>query len=410
MQRASQVLPDASLNAWAIRDEVACVIAYGVGSHIYDTDGREYVDFVSGSGPGLLGHAHPAVVAAVQEQVAKGTQFYALSEPTIELAEMLTSAIPCAELVKFTSSGAEATFQALRLARAFTGREKIMRFAGAYHGHHDYSQVGASAGIPDAIADLVVTAPFNDGDETSALVERHGDDLAAVIVEPLQRLTPPRDGFLPALRELTTDRGILLIFDEIVTGFRLAWGGAQERYGVIPDLACYGKIVGGGLPLGAVAGPREIIERTSPRRPRGEAVWASGTLNGNPLAAAAGLAALKTLQHPGIYGELEKIGQALFKRFSEIAAASDLPLQMLGDPVMIGVAFGDGDPLDPTTQQRGDVGLRSRLEVELFKRGVFANVGAKFYLSIQHDEADVEKAAVALEQALDALERRDGNA
>ena len=390
-----------------MRDEVACVIARGAGSHVFDEDGREYIDYVCGSGPGILGHAHPAVVAAVQAQVAKGTQFYALTEPTIELAETLTSAIPCAELVKFTSSGAEATFQALRLARAFTGREKIMRFAGSYHGHHDYSQVGASAGIPAAIGDLVVTATYNDLDETAALIERHGDELAAVIVEPFQRLTPPRDGFLSGLRQLTADSGILLVFDEIVTGFRLAWGGGQERYGVVPDLACYGKIIGGGLPLGAVAGPREIIERTSPRRPRGESVWASGTLNGNPLVTSAGLATLRTLKQPGTYEGLAKIGESLLDRFNEIAAASELPLRTLGDPVMIGLCFGDGDPLDPSTQQRGDVALRNRLEVELFKRGVFANVGAKFYVSTQHDEADVDNTAVALEQALEALERHE---
>jgi glutamate-1-semialdehyde 2,1-aminomutase len=392
-----------------MKDEVACVIASGAGSHIYDTDGREYVDFVSGSGPGLLGHAHPAVVAAVQEQIGKGSQFYALTEPTIELAEMLTSAIPCAEVVKFTSSGAEATFQALRLARAVTGREKIMRFAGSYHGHHDYAQVGSSAGIPAAIGDLVVTATYNDADDTAALIESNGDELAAVIVEPFQRLTPPRDGFLPALRQLTADRGILLIFDEIVTGFRLAWGGGQERYDVIPDLAAYGKIIGGGLPLGAVAGPREIIERSSPRRPRHESVWASGTLNGNPLAASAGLATLNTLQRPGTYERLAKIGESLFERLSEIAAGSELPLQTLGDPVMIGLCFGDGDPLDPSTQQRGDVALRNQLEVELFKRGVFANVAAKLYLSTQHDEMDVENTAAALKAAVEALERREVN-
>jgi glutamate-1-semialdehyde 2,1-aminomutase len=211
---------------------------------------------------------------------------------------------------------------------------------------------------------------------------------------------------LSALRELTADRGILLIFDEIVTGFRLAWGGAQERYGVIPDLASYGKVIGGGLPLGAVAGPREIIERSSPRRSRGESVWASGTLNGNPLAAAAGVATLLTLQEPGTYEKLAKIGGMMFERFSEIAAASELPLQTLGDPVMIGLCFGAGDPFDPSTQQRGDVALRNQLEVELFKLGVFANVAAKFYLSTQHDEADVDHAAAALEQALAVLERQ----
>jgi glutamate-1-semialdehyde 2,1-aminomutase len=281
-----------------------------------------------------------------------------------------------------------------------------MRFAGAYHGHHDYSQVGSSAGIPAAIADLVVTATYNDIEGTAALIERNGNELAAVIVEPFQRLTPPRDGFLAALRQLTSDWGIILVFDEIVTGFRLAWGGGQERYGVVPDLACYGKIIGGGLPLGAVAGPREVIERTSPRRPKPESVWASGTLNGNPLAAAAGVAALKTLQQPGVYEGLANIGGSLFKRCTEIAAAAELRLQVLGDPVMIGLAFGDGDPFDPGTQQRGDVALRSQLEVELFKRGVFANVAAKLYLSIQHDEADVETTAQTLEQALEAIEQK----
>jgi glutamate-1-semialdehyde 2,1-aminomutase len=409
LRRASQVLPDAAINAWVMRDEVACVISRGSGSHIYDCDGNEYIDWVVGSGPGILGHCHPAVIAALEAQLAKGPHFYALSEPTIELAEMLTSAIPCAELVKFTSSGAEATFQALRMARAFTGREKIMRFAGSYHGHHDYAQVGLSAGVPDAIGELVVTGTYNDVDEAAALIERHGAELAAVIVEPFQRVTPPRDGFLSTLRQLTADAGIVLIFDELVTGFRLAWGGGQERYGIIPDLATYGKIIGGGLPLGAIVGRGEIIELSSPRRPAGEFAAGSGTLNGNALAASAGLATLRTLQEPRTYEKLARTGQSLIDRFNEIAAASELPLQVLGDHALIGLCFGEGDPFDPATPQRGDVALRNQLEIEFFKRGVFVNLPAagKLYFSTEHDDADVENTAAALEHALEVLEQRD---
>jgi glutamate-1-semialdehyde 2,1-aminomutase len=403
-ERARHVLPGGSINNWRMHDEMACAMRQGAGGHIFDYDGNEYVDFVLGSGPGILGHCHPAVVRALEAQIAAGTQFYTLTEPTIELAELLVDGLPHAELVKFTSSGAEATFQALRLARATTGREKIMRFKGAYHGHHDYAQSGTSDGIPHAVSDLVVTGTYNDADGACELIEQHRGELAAVIVEPFQRTIPPRDGFLAALRRATSEHGVLLIFDELVTGFRIAWGGGQERYGVTPDLATYGKILGGGLPLGAVAGPRDIMDRSSSLRAKSEFVAISGTLNGNPLATSAGLATLTTLKAHGTYERLAETGTSLVAGFHELVAKTSLPLQVLGDHMLMGLSFGNGDPFDPRTFQSGDAALRDRLEIGLFKRGVFVNLAAKFYLSTQHDQADVDRTLDALEATLAEIE------
>jgi glutamate-1-semialdehyde 2,1-aminomutase len=352
----------------------------------------------------IVGHCHPQVTAALEEQIARGTQFYTLTEPAIELCELLVAAIPCAERVKLVSSGAEATFQALRVARAATGRTRVMKFAGAYHGHHDYAMYGsglATAGIPGVVADAVVTGTYNDADSATALIERHRGDLAAVIVEPVQRNTSPRAGFLEALREATSAHGVVLIFDELVTGFRVAWGGGQERFGVTPDLATYGKAIGGGLPVAAVAGREELMRHVDPRRSAAaDYVYASGTLNGNPLGAAAGLATLKVLGAPGVFARLEAISERLRDGLRAAAAAADFPVQVVGEGAMAAVLFADGDPLDPATAARSDAARRRRTEIELVRRGFLVNLPAKLYISTEHDEAQVDATAAAFGQAL----------
>ncbi len=317
---AERVLPGAGLGGYALPEDVRFIFHRGEGAHIQDVDGRWYIDYVGGAGANILGHAHPAVIEAVHEQVGKGLHFFGgLSDVAVELAETLVRLIPCAERLIYTTTGSEATFYALRMARAFTGKDKILKFEGAYHGNHDYASVSlfpsaaanyphASAdtgGVPEALPPTVLVAPYNDLEAVERIVQAHKDELAAIIVEPVQRIIFPRPGFLQGLREICDRYGLLLIFDEVVTGFRLALGGGQEYYGVTPDLASYGKIVGGGGPLGCVAGRAEIIERANPKH-KGQADYAyiNGTLHGNPVAAAAGLATIGELEKPGFYAAL----------------------------------------------------------------------------------------------------------
>ncbi|MDA0991460.1 MAG: aminotransferase class III-fold pyridoxal phosphate-dependent enzyme, partial [Verrucomicrobia bacterium] len=297
-------------------DDRAIVFSRGRGAHLFDVADREFIDFTCGGGALLLGYDHPEIIAAVKQQIHKASHFLGISNvPAIEFAAELLEVIPCADLIRYTSSGAEATFMAMRLARAFSRREKVLKFEGAYHGHHDYSMwsyspsdaveypqpVVDTAGVPGCIADTVLIAPYNDLDTTAKIVRGEANALAAIIVEPVQRLVGPRPGFLEGLRALADEVNVVLIFDEAVTGFRHALGGAQQRFGVIPDLACYGKSLGGGLPMAAVAGRRDIMELCDPRvkgsDPR--AVYFSGTSFGNPVACAAGRAMLGVLKRPG---------------------------------------------------------------------------------------------------------------
>jgi len=399
LDRASAALPDGYLGIFALPREVAFVVDRAEGCYLIDAEGRRYIDCVLGSGPMILGHLPEPVAEALREQLSRGTQFYTLNEPAIRLAEELQATIPCAELIKFTSTGAEATFHCLRLARAFTGKQKILRFAGGYHGHHDYAMAGGSEGIPDAVAGSVLTAPFNDLAAAVEIIERHRHELAAVIVEPVHRSTPPRAGFLEGLRDATRKHDVLLVFDEVVTGFRVALGGGQELYGVVPDLAAYGKIIGGGLPLGAVAGGHEIM-RLSGRERR---VFFSGTLSGNPLAAAAGAAIVATLRRAPPYDRLEAIGAQLERALADVATRSPIPLLLTRVGSMVGISVGSGDPYDPGTVLKSDVAARRQLEIELARRGVFANLGTKLYLSSEHGEVEIQQVAQAVEEAARAI-------
>ncbi|HET7874312.1 MAG TPA: aminotransferase class III-fold pyridoxal phosphate-dependent enzyme, partial [Methylomirabilota bacterium] len=298
LQKAMRLLPGGVLGGYYVPQELSFIVSEARGARLYDLSGREYIDYILGSGPLVLGHAHPAVVAAVERQLRRGTTYFQLSEPTLELAEEICRALPCAEQIRFTSSGTEATFYALRVARAFRKKDKILKFEGGFHGMHDYSLMSVgprepkaypwptpdSAGIPHVIQEQVLIAPFNDLAETEAILDAHHRDLAAVIMEPFQRLIVPDRAFLTGVREITRRLGIPLVFDEIVTGFRFAYGGAQEYYGVVPDLAAVGKIVGGGFPLAAVVGRRDIMRHLGPDLDgTPEFVAQAGTLSGNPI-------------------------------------------------------------------------------------------------------------------------------
>lgn len=392
-------MPGGVLASFLLPSDLAFVVRSATSSAVIDCDGRRYVDYVMGSGPLILGHCHPLVNEAIARQLPRGTHYYTLNEPAIRLAEVLVEAIPCAERVKFTSTGAEATFQSLRLARAATGRRKVLRFRGSYHGHHDYGVASQFAGVPPEVADTVVMGEFNDEPGTTQLVELHADDLAAIIVEPFQRAVPPAPGFLQFLRSITSRFGIVLVFDEVVTGFRLGWEGAQGRYGVLPDLASYGKIIGGGLPLGAVAGRADILDLSDPGNPSPNAVFFSSTLNGNPLAAAAGLATLDVLRTTNAYEMLELRGEQLRAALRAASADAPKPILITGDGAMVGVTVTSGDPYDPMVHRNADGSARKQLETEMIRAGVFVNLGARMYLSTAHSSDDIDAAAEALRVA-----------
>ena len=420
LERARRRLPGGVLGTSRYADEAAFVVKRGQGSKIYDVSGREYVDYVLASGPLVLGHAPPAVVAAVRSQIEGGSTYFMVNEPIIELAEEICRAVPCAEQVRFTSTGSEATFFALRVARTARGRDKILKFEGGYHGAHDYSMMSASprspkafpapvpdsSGIPHALEAEVLIAPYNDLATVEGIVATHAEELAAVIIEPFQRLIPPQPGFLAGLREVTRRYGVLLVFDEVVTGFRLAYGGAQQYYGVVPDIACVGKIVGGGFPLAAVCASEELMRPFDPQQEgKGDFISQSGTLNGNPIAAAAGLATLAELRKPGTYETLHGTGRRLMAGLTELVRRSGLPGQVVGEPVVFDVLFTEEPVTDYRSLQKADGTLARLFTTELIKRAVVKNT-QKMYLSLAHTEADVARTLEAAEDALKALPRR----
>src|SRR5947209_8515844 len=420
LQKAQRYLPGACLGMMSLPPDLRMVLVRGAGSRVYDAAGREYLDYMLGSGPLLLGHAHPAVVAAVQRQAALGSTFFALNEPAVRLAEQLAAAVPCGEAVRFQTTGSEATFAAVRLARAATGRDKVLKFEGGWHGGHDVGQLsGAPAQpppFPEAVPDCdgitpaaqaeVLVAPFNDLPTTQALIEQRHSELAAVIVEPLQRALKPEPGFLEGLRALTRKFGIVLVFDEIVTGFRLAWGGAQERYGVVPDLACYGKVIGGGYPVSAIAGKKELLDLADAgRKGHDPYCFLSGTLTGNPVACAAGLATLDVLRQAGTYERLHALGDRLARGLRQVAQSAGVSLQVLGDGPVLQVYFTDQSSL----RNHRDLLLRTgprqaaQFGYELIRRGVYCTPGGKLYLSLSHSDADIDRTLEIAAQALRAI-------
>ena len=419
LEKADRYLVGGCLGMFHLPPEVAMVFVRGAGSRIYDASGREYIDYVMGSGPMILGHAHPRVVDAVGRQVSLGSTFYTLNPHVIRLAERIVDAVPCGETIRFMSSGTEATFYALRLARAFTGRDRVLKFEGGWHGGHDYAQQSAtpsepggypkpqpdSAGIPEPVSEQVLVAPFNDAEVARTLIEAHREELAAVIVEPLQRAIPPKPGFLQRVREITERHGILLIFDEVVTGFRLAWGGAQERYGVVPDLAAYGKTISGGYPMATVCGRRDVMDLADPHRKRMGKPWAffSGTFNGNPVGCAAGLATLDELERPGTYERLYEIGDRLRRGIERIAGDRDVPAHVVGEGPVLQVFFTDHEVVDWRSSLAADAERAYRLGVELIKRGLFVTPGGKLYLSLAHTDEDLSRTLEVFEDTFRAI-------
>ncbi len=394
------------------------VIREGNAGRVWDVTGNEYVDYLLGSGPMFIGHAHPDVTAAVQEQVTRGTTFFANNEHGILLAEAIVAAVPCAEQVRFCSSGTEADAYAMRLVRAYRGRDKILKFEGGYHGMSDWGlmslapkrlanfpqAVPDSPGIPRSVQSEVVVAPFNDIDTAVLMIREYADELGGVIVEPFQRLIPPAPGFLLALREVTAELGIPLIFDEVVTGFRFAYGGAQEHYGITPDLCTMGKIIGGGFPLSAIAGKAEIMALFDREKAGERFMTQIGTLSGNPVAALAGLKTLEVLRQPGAYERAYGTGRALMDGMTAMLRQAGIEGQVLGHPVMFDVIFADGDLHDYRSVARGNADVQRRFNAMLRAHGILKSDG-KYYISTAHTEADVTQTLDAFAAAVAAETR-----
>ena len=390
-------------------------LARGAGARVWDVDGNEYIDYLGSWGPLALGHAHPAVVEALHRAAAGGTSFGAPVEAELELARLINRALPSVESLRLVNSGTEACMSAIRLARAFTGRSKIVKFAGCYHGHADGLLVRAgsgglthgvptSAGVPESYASETLVADFND----LASVERCFADwpgaIAGVIVEPVagnMGVVPPADGFLAGMRQLTTNQGALLIFDEVITGFRVAPGGAQELYGVTPDLTTLGKIIGGGLPVGCYGGRREIMERVSPL---GD-MYQAGTLSGNPLAVSAGVATLTELQQPGVYQRLEELAQRLEDGLTQAAARAEIPAAFNRVGSMFTGFFHPG-PVDGLAQvEQSDTARYGRYFHAMLQRGVYV-APSQFeagFVSTAHTETDIDATIERAEAALSEI-------
>ncbi len=412
LRRAQHIIPggvNSPVRAFRAVGGTPPFIARGQGSHIFDADGNEYIDYVGSWGPLLLGHRHPEILDALEKVLAIGTSFGAPTEQEVELAAAICDAVPSIEMVRLVNSGTEATMSAIRVARGFTGRDRIIKFEGCYHGHVDALLVKAgsglatlglpdSKGVPQAFCDTTMALPFNDLDVVEGAFRTYTDRIAAVIVEPVagnMGCVPPLPGYLEALRAITERYGTLLVFDEVMTGFRVAFGGAQERFGIRPDLTTLGKVIGGGLPVGAFGGRKDIMSKVAPVGP----VYQAGTLSGNPLAVAAGLAMLRHLKtHPELYSELDA-------RAGELCAAvagGGITVNRVGS--MFTLFFTDCPVTDYESAKRSDTVRFARYFHAMLERGIYlppSQFEAAF-VSAAHSEQDIQRTAAAIRESLDA--------
>lgn len=385
------------------------------GSRVFDADGNSYIDYVGSWGPMILGHRHPEVISAIEGVLARGTSFGAPTDLEVELAEIVIDAVPSVEMVRMVNSGTEATMSAIRLARGVTGRDLVIKFDGCYHGHGDSFLVQAgsgvatlgirgSPGVPDACVQNTLSLPYNDAERLTEVFSEKGDVIAAVIVEPVagnMGLVPPKAGFLEALRKVTKDHGAILIFDEVMTGFRVAYGGAQALYGIRPDLTCMGKVIGGGLPVGAYGGKSGIMANIAPEGP----VYQAGTLSGNPVAMAAGIATLNCLRQAGFYETLEAKSAMLADGLKEAAGRAGVPVVTNRVGSMLGLFFTDQPVSDFAGAQKSDVALFAGYYKEMLEQGIYlapSQYEAAF-VSSAHSEADIEATVQAAGRVFESL-------
>ena len=426
LRTAERCLPGGVLGRHRHPEEIDHIPVEGRGARIVDSRGRRFIDYSCGGGSLILGYGHPAVVEAVQRQAARSMQLVSIRNPlAIRLAERFTGMVRWADRVRFALSGAEAVMFALRLARAFTGREKVLKFDGAYHGNCDYglwdvapaggagagegAGAGAggtapgSAGIPRAIGDLVRVAPYNDLEAARRVVRAEWRSLAAVIVEPVQRSYAAHPEFLAGLREVCTAHGVALVFDEVVTGFRHALGGAAEVFGVDPDLGAFGKALGGGAPISAVAGRAEVMDHADPRRGDAASGYAYVTTSqaGNPLAAAAALATLREIARPGVIEDMHARAAALKEGLRDLVRRRGLEAQVVGFGPLWDVAFSPRPIFDRRSAARADAARHLRFHLGLIRHGVMVRAGGRSYFSTAHREGEIEETLRAAERALD---------
>jgi glutamate-1-semialdehyde 2,1-aminomutase len=417
-ERAQSLMPggvNSPVRAFKAVGGTPFFVAKGEGCYLWDVDGNRFVDFVCSWGPLILGHAHPEVVAAVKEAVERGTTYGAPTELEVALAEKIQQAFPSMEMLRLVNSGTEATMSAIRAARGYTGRKKIVKFEGCYHGHADYLLVKAgsgaatfgipdSAGVPEGTAQDTIVLPYNDIEAFNKTMDAMGEEIAAVIVEPIagnMGVVLPKPEFLAALRQQTEKHGIVLIFDEVITGFRVAYGGAQSLYGIKPDMTCLGKIVGGGFPLAAYGGRKEIMQTVAPLGP----VYQAGTLSGNPVAVTAGLKTLEILERDNPYPELERRTKQLTQVISEAAKEAGVPVQINQIASMFTVFFTDQPVVDYASARRSDTQRYARFFHALLERGVYfppSQFEAAF-LSTAHDDEALSFAQEAVRSAMKAI-------
>tara|TARA_B100001142_G_scaffold321112_1_gene367270 strand:- start:2216 stop:3523 length:1308 start_codon:yes stop_codon:yes gene_type:complete len=419
IHRAKNLFPGISNGEFGIIDESSVpIIQSGDGARVWDSNGKAYIDMTMAWGSVLIGHANPVIREAAFNAAKNGTNFAALNTQMVELGDQIASISPCVEKIRFVASGTEATMLCLRLARSVSGKSKILKFEGAYHGQHpegiasmvqlnDRSSTKANTSGTGApwVKESVLVAPFNDLEATRALIKENAADLAAVIVEPLHRCLKPVDGFLSGLRKITQELGIILVFDEVVTGFRLALGGAQEYYGVKPDLVAYGKALGGGFPIGAFGGSEEIMEGVNESRySKLNYSWSASTTGGNPVSCAAAMATIKLLSEQQNFEKLHRLGREFRKQLTEILVNNEEPFQVLGDGPIAQVVF-----TDRTINNSRDWGVADRnkgllLMLQLIKEGVFLNpMGTKMYLSLSHEAKEMEEFSDKFSSALKSL-------
>jgi len=408
---------DSPVRAFRAVGGTPLVIDHAKGARLYDVDGREYIDFVCSWGALILGHAHPDIVAAISDQASRGTSFGMTSPLEVELGEKITNAIAAVEMVRFVNSGTEAAMSAVRLARGFTKRDLVVKFEGCYHGHSDgfLSEAGsglatlgisASPGVPDAFAALTLNIPYNDLEAVENVFKKHPGQIAAVIVEPVAAnmgVVPPAPGFLEGLRTVTKKEKSLLIFDEVITGFRMAYGGAQSVYTIDPDLTVMGKIIGGGLPVAAYGGKREIMEHIAPLGP----IYQAGTLSGNPLAMRAGLATLPKLEAPGFYEDVNRKTQHLAEGLRSALKESKIPGEVNVAGSLLTIFFADGPIRNYADAKKSDSALFAKFFHHMLSRGIFIAPSQyeALFTSAAHTDADIDRAIAAAHESLASMRK-----